>query len=152
MGFKLKTYNEILQNLHQVLISWDRSLYTVGSEIIDYQHQQLVLQINQLYDAYIKHVDTKLLGNILDQLEHYIAYHFQTEECFLNNYLTDEVRVHISEHRFFTEKVSTFSKQYFSGNTDIAYEVILFLKDWLMNHIQCRDFNSRHMFDNNLLQ
>ena len=57
-------------------ISWNSNLFSVGSEIIDFQHQQLVLQINQLYDRCTKQGDTQILGNILDQLEQYIAHNF----------------------------------------------------------------------------
>ena len=147
IGFKLKSHDEILQNLHQVLISWNNNLYSVGSALIDCQHEQLVLQINQLHDAYMKHCDLQLLGSILDHLQQYIEYHFQTEERFLNKSTSDDIKRHISEHRFFTEKISTFSNQYFNGNTNMTFELILFLKDWLMNHIQCVDFNCKHLFN-----
>lgn len=148
IGIRLKSQDEILQNLQQVLVSWDNNKYSVGSKIIDYQHKQLVLHINQLYDAYMKHYDIYTLGNILDQLEQYIEYHFQTEEKILEQHMSDNVKMHIAEHRFFTERVSNFSNQFYSGNINITYEIILFLKDWLINHIQNSDFNCKHFFQN----
>lgn len=145
IGMQLKSQDEILHNLQEVLITWDNNLYSVGSAIIDYQHKQLVLHINQLYDAYMKKSELAVIDNILEQLEAYIGYHFQTEEKFLLKQNNDDIKSHLAEHQFFTSRVSDFMAQYYSGKVNISYNLILFLKDWLITHIQQRDYSCRHL-------
>lgn len=148
LGMKLKSQDDILRDLQQVLITWDSDLYSVGSPVIDYQHKQLVLLINQLYDAYMKKHELEIINTILEQLEAYIRYHFQVEENFLTKLNTDDIKSHIAEHRFFTSRISDFMLQYRTGQNNISYNLILFLKDWLINHIQYRDFSCKHLFLN----
>jgi hemerythrin-like metal-binding protein len=119
------------------LIEWDEEKLGVGVELIDNQHKMLIHIINQLSKA-IDCNDTTVITNVFTQLYDYTEYHFSTEEtCFglLNNKDTD---IHISQHRNFINKLTTIKDKYNKEKT-LPADLLLFLTDWLVKHIQIED-------------
>ncbi len=48
---------------------------------------------------------------------------------------------HKEEHEAFTKKVIEFEEKFLHGSVVLSQEIIIFLKDWLLNHIQVTDKN-----------
>ena len=120
------------------LIEWNENL-SVNVDEIDAQHQQLVGLINDLNDAMREKRAKEALGGIIDSLTDYAVRHFSTEENYFEKFEYPETRVHKKEHNNFVEKVAIFKKGFDEGKVLLSIDVIDFLKDWLINHIQGSD-------------
>jgi hemerythrin len=119
------------------LIEWDDEKLSVGVELIDNQHKMLIHIINQLSKA-IDSNDLTVITQVFTQLYDYTEYHFSTEEtCFglLNNKDTD---IHILQHRNFIKKLSSIKDKHDKEKT-LPADLLLFLTDWLVSHIQVED-------------
>ncbi len=116
------------------LIEW-KDNYSVGIEILDEQHQGLVKLINDLHEAMKIGKAKETLNDILNKLIEYTATHFKTEEAFFERYDFPQSKVHIEEHQKFVENVLSFKEDFDKGRIMVTFEVMDFLKSWLINHI-----------------
>ncbi len=120
------------------LINWSEN-YSVSVKEIDSQHKKLVDLINNLHEG-MKHGKGKeILGGVLNELVNYTAYHFSFEEKLFDKYLYPETIHHKREHQKLVEKVKSFANDFNNGRTTVSVDVMNFLKDWLINHIQGTD-------------
>ncbi len=117
-----------------MLIVWD-SLFETGIEVIDIQHKRLVRIINEVYDSFSRKGTVENLTVVLDELIDYTHTHFATEEKFFKKFGYDLSDEHIAEHLNFTLKVEDFISKVKTRTATLGYEVINFLKEWLINHI-----------------
>ena len=76
---------------------------------------------------------------ILDEMIDYAANHFLTEETYMINIDFPGYIFHRNEHISFKEKVCDFQNRVVSGDYQVANEILEFLKQWLVNHIQKTD-------------
>jgi methyl-accepting chemotaxis protein/hemerythrin len=79
------------------------------------------------------------MGAILDRLVEYTGSHFATEEKFFAQYGYSEEKPHVEIHRKLVAQVVDFQQQFKSGNATMSMDLMAFLKDWLVNHIQGTD-------------
>jgi len=119
-------------------IVWDEKLIT-GIRLIDEQHKNLVKMINDLHDAMSIGKGKQTVAKVIQELVDYTVSHFSTEEKFMIKYSYPWTLPHKSEHKNFVEKVSDFQKGYNEGKLSLTIEIMSFLKDWLVNHIQSTD-------------
>lgn len=117
-----------------MLIVWDK-LFETGISEIDIQHKKLVNIINKVHDSFSNKGSVDNLSQVLDELVDYTKYHFTTEEDYFEEFDYPDKIAHLREHRDFTEKVETFIADYKNGKATVSYELINFLKEWLINHI-----------------
>ena len=113
--------------------------YSVGITSFDRQHQQLIILINQLHDGMTQGKGNDILGPILDKLVEYTTLHFKAEEAALQRHGYPQLQQHIAEHKKLTDQVIDFRNKFHSGQVRISVQVMQFLKDWLLNHIQSTD-------------
>lgn len=113
--------------------------YSVNNKIIDSQHKKLVDMINELHTAMSMGKGKELLEPILNDLIFYTKSHFKTEEQMMQKAKYAGYEEHKMEHDQFTNKVMDLSKRYKEGKTVLTIEVMNFLKDWLINHIEVSD-------------
>ncbi len=125
------------------LINWsDR--YNTGCDKIDKQHQHMVEIINRLFNAFEHAQAESIVPEIIKELEDYTHYHFSTEEELFEKYKYPLAQEHIDEHNSFKKKIVDFKEQLFSDNSALLpYDVMLFIKDWLIDHILNTDFKYR---------
>lgn len=121
-----------------VLMEWTPN-FSVGVTEIDEQHKKLVEMLNLLYDAMTQGKSKEVLSDILVGLIGYTGTHFGTEEKYFDQFNYPEKETHKSEHKKFVEKVTAFKSDFDSGNASVSIEIMNFLKDWLVNHIQGTD-------------
>ncbi len=119
------------------LITWSRS-YSVGVSQMDNEHQRLIDIINNLYAAMRSGRSKDAIGTILDELINYTKTHFTHEEKLMqdSNYagLDEQKRAHAA----LVNQVVEIQQKYRTG-TAMGQEVMTFLKNWLINHIQGLD-------------
>ena len=124
-------------------IQWDSS-YDTGVSEIDDQHKILIKILN---DAQFK-LSTNSSLNVLDQITkdllNYALYHFEMEEELMleNKYhenKLEEYEYHTKEHRGFSSKVISIRESIQIGHPIDSVELIDYLKNWLINHINKTD-------------
>lgn len=115
-------------------IEWEQS-FAVGVETFDEHHKQLVSLINQLYDDYTTEAPTETLGGILDELIDYATYHFCAEEFWMEEQQYHRLEEHALEHDGFAKKIVEMARQYKEGQLNISLDLMIFLKNWLTDHI-----------------
>lgn len=116
------------------LIQWSDEL-SVGINSIDKQHKELIKMINELNDALQAGQANQKLAAIFEGLAVYTVTHFGYEEELFAQYGYSESAEHKNEHRALTQQVKDLQQKMEEGDFIISVEVMVFLKDWLINHI-----------------
>jgi hemerythrin-like metal-binding protein len=119
------------------LINWSRT-YSVGVSQMDSEHQRLIDIINNLYIAMRSGRSKDAIGTILDELIDYTKTHFAHEEKLMQEAgyagFDEQKRAHVA----LVSQVVEIQQKYRAG-TALGQEVMSFLKNWLINHIQGLD-------------
>jgi hemerythrin len=119
-------------------VEWNDSM-SVQVAVIDEQHQGLLRLINELHDAMIQGQGATVLGEIVDGLIEYTHTHFNTEEGYFEACDYPNCAVHKQQHRDFVAKVTNFKQGFDEGRLMLTLDVMSFLGDWLVEHIQGSD-------------
>jgi hemerythrin-like metal-binding protein len=121
------------------LISWQAS-YSVGSELMDTDHQLLVSLINQLDDAISGGHGSDVVGSVLRVLVEYTHSHFAREELLMEKGHYPNLTAHIAEHRKLTSQVSAIvERNTHQDGLNVDRDLLNFLTAWLTNHIAGSD-------------
>ena len=135
----------------ELLVEWNDRL-SVCIEEIDDQHKKLVGIINQLYQAFKAGTASEQLNQIVEQMYDYTDYHFETEEKYFRKFGYEDSEEHTKEHKAFLKKALEFKRDQRNGKVTAPYEVMLFLKNWLINHIMGSDQKYAELFKMNGLK
>ena len=119
-------------------IAWDPK-YELGIKSIDDDHQKLVSMIDELLGALSQGKGRSMITPILKKLEDYTLFHFRREEFFLKCAKYPELEGHILEHRHFIDKIKEIKEKSLLNDATVAVELMKFLQEWLINHIQVTD-------------
>jgi len=120
------------------LMPWSSSL-SVDIKQIDEQHKKLVGMVNELHKAMKLKKSNSVMGVILDRLVDYTASHFATEEKLFAQFGYPEEKAHVELHRKLVTQVVDIQKKFKAGDAMLSMELMTFLKDWLVKHIQGTD-------------
>jgi hemerythrin-like metal-binding protein len=118
-------------------VIWKDS-YSIGIDTIDTQHKQLFDIMNKIYVASEEESDLEMIMPLFDQLQDYTKYHFDEEEQFFTTLSESNIEQHKNEHQFFINELEKIKQQSLRIGT-ISLELLYFLNDWLVNHIQVED-------------
>ena len=121
------------------LIEWTPAL-SVDITMIDEQHKKLFKYINELYEALSQKKEKEILSRLFKDLEDYTKFHFGLEEENFVKFNYSEKDVHIAQHKMFTEKLAELEAG-IKNETSDPEDLLLFLVDWLKNHIKISDHN-----------
>ena len=122
------------------LVQWTSNLAT-GIPLIDDQHKTLCSLINALHQAMCEHQSDAVMGKLLEELKEYTITHFSTEEQIFSHSEYPNTREHMAIHKKFVETIQEFSKNVHTGKGKVSMDLLRFLKDWLIKHIQGTDQN-----------
>ena len=121
------------------LMTWTEKL-SVGVRVLDDDHKRLVAMVNELYEAMQAGHGKETLGRILNDLVNYTKVHFAREEKLFAQTGYSASGPHKREHDTLTGQALDVQRKYAAGaNAALSIEVLHFLKDWLINHIQGSD-------------
>lgn len=112
-------------------IEWAPS-NSVHVETIDAQHSKLFDITNQLIDVFESGSDDLL--PVINGLVQYLTYHFREESSLMMKVDYPDFKSHSQEHMKFIEQVHDFIKKYSENNRDLAFDMIVFLRDWVRDH------------------
>ena len=118
-----------------VLFQWNDS-YSVKVAALDNQHKKLFDLVNELHQAMKSGRGKDAMGEILRRLIDYTVHHFSVEEKLMEMHKYPEFVAHRAEHRALAEKVVAFKKELEADSGTVTLEVMDFLQQWLLNHIQ----------------
>ena len=116
------------------LTEWDPS-YNLGIKEIDEHHQKLVELLNKTYDIILYATEKRDIEQILKELIDYTNYHFAAEERLMKENKCSGYRAHVNRHNEFKQQLNALYAGYHSGEAFVSTDVVLFLREWLLNHI-----------------
>ncbi len=119
-------------------MQWDNSL-NLDIELIDGHHRHLVGLVNSAHEKLANGYDHADMVKLLDELVDYATYHFATEELWMSQYGYPKLLEHTKEHEEFCIKVIEEELLFEAGRSDVLPELVVFLSDWLVEHIQKSD-------------
>lgn len=117
-------------------LMWSKYL-EVGIPEIDQQHQQLIEQMNILYDAIMKNKAKEEITNILNFLNKYVAEHFGYEESCMHRHKCPVANVNKEAHGVFIATLKSIDEEIKTKGVtpSLAIRVNKELLDWFGKHI-----------------
>ena len=115
-------------------IVW-HSRYSVGNEMLDTQHREMLDTINTLYEhisAGARHINIIKTFKCLYQ---YANVHFREEEKAMQACDYPDLALHRAMHGIYIKRIDCFMEQFMYANIDIQYSVLPFLREWWKYHI-----------------
>ncbi len=113
--------------------------YSVGVEQMDEDHKKLLDLILQMFKVLQSASDKEKAAAIIAELNNYTITHFTREEELLRQHGYPDLEAHIKEHEVMKQKVKDFQGE-FEGNSDkVSSDVLRYLQEWLINHINTTD-------------
>jgi len=125
--------------MEENFVAWDDS-FSVGFDLFDNQHKELVNMVNTLYSACkmgALNKDIVYLQTVSKALE-YARIHFSDEEKYMSMVFYPELDEHRKQHEKFVVEIKKSIKLFEDGEA-APIELANFLKDWLLNHIAVSD-------------
>jgi len=115
-------------------ITWNDS-FNIQVEVIDEQHRRLVELMNRLIAFQEEETTDKDVAEVLGAMTNYLGYHFDTEEQLMIDHGYPEIESHREEHQAFVTQTAYFIATYREGGASLKKDILLFLKEWLVEHI-----------------
>ena len=122
----------------EIFFQWSPDC-NVGINAIDDQHRVLVNTLNRLCVAVSKHEGDKVITGVFDALISYTRIHFTLEERLMRHAKHEYLDAHIKEHKKLVEQLNQLYKKHLLEDDPIYYDLMEFLKSWLIEHIQGMD-------------
>jgi hemerythrin len=119
-------------------IIWD-DRFNLQVEEIDRQHRRLVDIMNRLIAIQDEKASDDDIADILGAMTSYLGYHFATEEQMMLDHGYPELESHREEHQTFVTQTAYFIATYREGGASLKSDILLFLKEWLVEHISKSD-------------
>jgi hemerythrin len=113
--------------------------YSVQMPEIDAQHKRLFALAAELYRAMTQGKAATVLEESLAALIDYTRDHFATEERFMNKYHYPEAAQHKAQHDQLTTEVLDLQRRFQAGEHTLSASLIMFLQNWLVQHIAKSD-------------
>lgn len=124
-------------------VHWSKELET-GIPVIDADHKVLVSLLNQVFETVGDAEEKATLGSVLNSLVEYTEYHFAREEKLQEVAGYEGLEAHKARHRELEQKVMDIRTRFDEDPNSVhAEEVLDFLRDWLVDHIEKRDLDYR---------
>jgi hemerythrin len=120
------------------MFEWNSS-YATGIGSIDAQHQALFQTAAMLHQGMVAGKGKAALGSILERLVRYTESHFAHEERLMSVHNYPGLAAHKVQHDTLCRQVREFQEQFQSGQATITVQLLHFLKNWLVEHIQGSD-------------
>lgn len=127
---------------------WDPS-FSVGIEVIDNQHKQIIQYINDLNIAF-SYNKMYITEEVLNNLINYTKSHFSFEENLMQEAGYPILDEHKQSHQAFIKRIHFFKERYENGE-NIAKQLKMELQFWLLNHIKNDDVDYKKIVQQMLL-
>jgi hemerythrin len=115
-------------------ITW-KSYYSVGEPSLDNQHKKILALVNEVYEA-AERRDDAVVKRVLNELSRYALTHFRYEEQLMRDCGYAHVAEHSALHEEFRQRARAWEAE---AALLTARDLLLFLKQWWLGHIQSED-------------
>jgi hemerythrin len=119
-------------------IDWTAN-YSVKVDAMDEQHKKLIALINELHEAMKTGQGKEVTSRVLTNLVRYTQTHFTAEEKLLEQYHYPKLGEQKIAHKGFVAKIQETQKKAETTTIGVNNDLLKFLKDWLINHIEGSD-------------
>ncbi len=119
-------------------MTWSDS-FSVGVKAMDEQHKGLVKALNDLHAAMVAGQAKAVAGDLLKTLLKYTREHFAAEEALMRRAQYPDLAGHCAKHKDLAGQVEKFAGRYERGEIALNVDLLMFLRDWLLTHIQKTD-------------
>lgn len=119
-------------------LAWDPK-FELGIKSVDDDHKKLVSIIDELLGALSQGKGKDVAAPIIKRLEDYTLFHFRREEFFMKCAKYPDLDQHLLEHKHFVDKMKELKEKSQLNDASVSLDLMKFLKDWLINHIQVTD-------------
>jgi len=130
---------------------WNDKL-SVGVPSIDRQHKILIALINDLHTSIETGKSQSDAKFILKKIITYARAHFIYEEGLFISHDYDATEEHLESHERIKVKLLELKKQSEDNQFNLPDELMMFLKDWLNNHILKEDMGYSELLIKNNVQ
>mgnify|MGYP000678134687 CR=1 FL=1 len=120
------------------MIEWDEK-YSVGLSMIDEEHKKFIDIINKAIAAKQRNNNQEEILEILNEMAKHAQELFKTEETYMIKFNYPEYQYHKEEHIDFSVKTQVYQSSIINDDYQTANEILEYLKQWLVNHIQITD-------------
>jgi hemerythrin len=120
------------------MLEWDNK-YSVKVSLIDEQHKKLFEIINKAVVVKKDSNNPRDIIKILNDMTKFAQEHFETEETYMKEFNYPEYQDHKEEHMDFSTRTIAYLKEVIKSNYRIANEILEYIKQWLVDHIQSTD-------------
>lgn len=128
------------------LIEW-RDEYNTGISGVDYEHQQLIQQLNVLFDLVTDQAERARILEGLDEIYASIASHFALEEQTMQKYGYDQYQQHRQDHERLLDQIRDISDEFENSVSLDEEKFKQQLSDWFQNHFKTHDARLHTMMD-----
>jgi len=128
------------ENENAQIVAWDDKFAT-GIELIDDQHKELVKLTNNLYRACLGGSDEAgvVFMDSMNLMLDYVRFHFGAEQKLMTRINYPDYEGHKEQHDTLVKDVHETIKNYNSGKEINLNQLVVTLKDWIINHIAGTD-------------
>ncbi len=111
--------------------------YRLGISSVDKQHAQIIALLEDTVKS--KNMSglerETIINDIILDLKTYAKNHFQHEESLMKKIHYVDIDKHIESHKVFIEKLSSFQTNTNRYKEKEINDLVVFLKDWFLEHI-----------------
>jgi hemerythrin len=122
-------------------VEWSEEL-SIGVDLIDSQHKELFVKINELVAAIKDHTCKYKITDVIRFLEDYIVFHFSEEEAYMRQNDYPGYLLHQAQHNYFMESFLELKKELQKleggkkrGSYDLSVMTNQVVVDWILDHI-----------------
>ncbi len=119
-------------------LTW-KEAYSVKVQALDDDHKRLLHLINNLHTAAHYRTDANFERQALNEVVDYTKTHFAREEELMQKYQYPDYAAHKRQHEDMIEKVNDLVQRYEMNRDAVIEELLKYLREWLINHIQGTD-------------
>jgi hemerythrin len=125
------------------LLEW-KPEYSVGNPAIDHEHEQMIRQINLLYEKLGDPLDTEAVETVLGEIHANISSHFALEERLMREISYIEYEDHKDDHEDLLDQIhelmDSFNSEPESGRKLLKTR----MSDWFGRHFSSFDARLHH--------
>jgi len=120
------------------LLTWKKE-FAVGVASVDFEHEHMIMLINEIYDEMKQRRDPGSLEQFLGDVLFAISAHFALEERLMRDAAYFEYAAHKDDHEELLDQIRELMDQ-FDADPDRGFEILQEkLADWFEHHFSTFD-------------
>ena len=120
------------------LIEW-RDDFCTGFKGVDFEHERLINQINDVYALVNKQADREQVIDSLGEIYGSISVHFALEEQMMKRHSYDAYPEHKADHERLLDDIRDITDEYETSLQLDEADFTRKLSDWFQNHFKTHD-------------